>query len=65
MMKVVIQNDKELIAFDNAQMPKKDMIFAYQDNKLVKIEFYKTHECEPVIRIALTTNDRGKANEKQ
>lgn len=64
-MKIVIQNDKELLAFDNAQIPKKNLIFAYQDDKLIKIEFYKTHESEPMIRIALTTNERGKANEKQ
>ena len=64
-MKIVIQNDKERLSFDNAQIPKKDLIFAYQDDKLIKIEFYKTHESEPVIRIALTTNERGKANEKQ
>lgn len=60
-MKIVIQNGKELLAFDNAQTPKKDLIFAYQDDKLVKIEFFKTDKNEPVIRIALTTNERGMA----
>lgn len=52
-MKIVIQNDKELLAFDNAQQPKNNLIFAYQDNRLVKIEFMKTEMSEPVIRIAL------------
>ena len=54
-MKIVIQNDKELLAFDNAQ----NLIFAYQDNRLVKIEFMKTEMSEPVIRIALISNKRG------
>ena len=58
-MKIVIQNDKELLAFDNAQQPKNNLIFAYKDDKMVKIEFYKTHESEPMIRIALISNKRG------
>ena len=59
MMKIVIQNDKEILAFDNAQQPKNNLIFAYQDNRLVKIEFMKTEMSEPVIRIALISNKRG------